>query len=191
MTRLIDEAALIQQFVERQGWDFFFIGGIAVQIWGEPRLTRDIDLTIFTNLNDELGLIDIIISEYKPVFHDAGEFALANRVLPVKTASGITIDFSLAGLADISEPLVRSSFQDFGDGILLKICSPDDLVIMKTLAGRSRDWPDIEAVLINQRNLNWEYIETSIVALSEHRYEDNLTEKLGHLERLRKEYYRP
>jgi Nucleotidyl transferase AbiEii toxin, Type IV TA system len=191
MTRLIDVAALVQLFVEKQGWDFFFIGGIAVQVWGEPRLTRDIDLTIFTNLDDEVALIDVILREYKPVFHDAGEFALSNRVLPVKTASGITIDFTLAGLADISEPLARASFQDFGDGTLLKICSPDDLVIMKTLAGRSRDWPDIEAVLIKQRNLDWNYIDSSIVALSEHKYEDNLSEKLEHLERLKNEYYRP
>jgi len=191
MTRLIIEAALVQQFVEREGWDFFFIGGIAVQIWGEPRLTKDVDLTIFTNLDDEPGRIKRILLEYKPKFHDAGAFALSNRVLPVTSPGGVTIDFTLAGLADISEPLARSSYQDFGDGNLLKICSPDDLIIMKTLAGRTRDWPDIEAVLIKQRNLDWEYIDSSIAALTEHSYEGDLPEKRRHLAKLRELYYRP
>lgn len=191
MTRLVIEAELVQQFIEAQGWDFFFIGGIAVQIWGEPRLTKDIDLTIFTNLRDEPELIELILSKYRPKLYDAGEFALTNRVLPVTAPSGVPIDFTLAGLADVSEPLARASYQDFGDGTLLKICSADDLVIMKTLAGRSRDWPDIEAVLIKQRNLDWEYIDASIEALSEYRYEDDLPEKRDHLRKLRDLHYRP
>lgn len=189
MTRLILDAALVQQFIEAQGWDFFFIGGLAVQIWGEPRLTKDIDLTVFTNLSDEKGLIDRVLREYKPKFHDAGEFALSNRVLPVTTANGIGVDFTLAGLADFSEPLSRASYQDFGDGTLLKICSPEDLVIMKTLAGRPRDWPDVEAVLIKQRQLDWEYIGASIAALSEYRYEEDLLEKQKHLMKLRREHH--
>ena len=42
MTLLIDEAARFQEFVIENGWEFYFIGGIAVQIWGEPRLTREL-----------------------------------------------------------------------------------------------------------------------------------------------------
>ena len=38
----------IQEFCHRRAWRFCFIGGIAVQHWGEARLTRDADLTVFT-----------------------------------------------------------------------------------------------------------------------------------------------
>lgn len=191
MNDLLEDARCLQEFVEGKGWEFFFIGGVAVQVWGEPRLTRDIDLTVFTNLDNEIELIEEILGEYRPKFHDAGQFALSNRVLPVFTRGGVGIDFTLGGLAATSEPLSRASYQDFGDGIFLKVCSADDMLIMKTLAGRPRDWPDVEAVLIKQRNLDWEYIESSIVALSEHRYEEDLPAKLAHLERLRDQHYRP
>jgi len=36
----------LQTFCERAGWSFCFIGGIAVQRWGEPRFTQDADLTL-------------------------------------------------------------------------------------------------------------------------------------------------
>jgi hypothetical protein len=50
MIDLINEAASIQEFIESKHWDFFFIGGLTVQVWGQPRLTQDIDLTVFTEL---------------------------------------------------------------------------------------------------------------------------------------------
>lgn len=53
MIDLISEAASLQDFLEASDWDFFFIGGIAVQVWGQPRMTQDIDLTVFTNLQNE------------------------------------------------------------------------------------------------------------------------------------------
>ena len=46
--RLLQAALEIQEFCESRRWRFCFIGGIAVQHWGEARLTRDADLTVFT-----------------------------------------------------------------------------------------------------------------------------------------------
>jgi len=36
-------------------------------------------------------------------------------------------------------------------GIKAWVCSAEDLIIQKAVAGRGRDWPDIEALLIEQR----------------------------------------
>ncbi len=38
-------AGEVERFCQRQGWRFCFIGGVALQRWGEPRLTQDVDLT--------------------------------------------------------------------------------------------------------------------------------------------------
>jgi len=43
----------VQHLCEGEGWDFCFIGGLAVQRWGEPRLTRDVDLTLLTGFGAE------------------------------------------------------------------------------------------------------------------------------------------
>lgn len=170
MIDLIAEAAALQEFLEETGWDFYFIGGLAVQVWGQPRLTQDIDLTVFTNLKDEPEYIARLLDRYSPKFSDASQFALTNRVLPMFTKGGIGIDVTLGGLSDDSEALRRSSYQWFTDTVSLRVCSADDLVIMKTVAARPRDWLDIEAVIIKQTNLDWDYIIDTIQSLDA--YED-------------------
>jgi hypothetical protein len=40
MTRLVQVAAEIQGFLDGKAWRNCIIGGIAVQRWGEPRLTE-------------------------------------------------------------------------------------------------------------------------------------------------------
>jgi len=46
-------AAELQDFYKQRGWKFCFIGGVAVQAWGNPRLTQDVDLTILTGFGEE------------------------------------------------------------------------------------------------------------------------------------------
>ena len=48
----------LQSFCQARGWRFCFIGGIALQRWGEPRLTGDVDLTILTGFGGEAGYIE-------------------------------------------------------------------------------------------------------------------------------------
>ena len=48
MIDLVRLAKEIQDFFEKRAWQFCYIGGLALQIWGEPRLTRDLDLSLFT-----------------------------------------------------------------------------------------------------------------------------------------------
>jgi hypothetical protein len=39
-------AGEVQSFCRTQGWRFGFIGRVALQRWGEPRLTQDVDLRV-------------------------------------------------------------------------------------------------------------------------------------------------
>lgn len=186
MIDLVAEAASLQEFLEEKGWDFYFIGGIAVQVWGQPRMTQNIDLTVFTNLKNETEYIAALLSLYSPKFSDAGQFALTNRVLPMFTNSGIGIDVTLGGLSDTSEALARSSYQPFAGGVNLRICSQDDLIIMKTVAARPRDWLDIESVIIRQNGLDWDYILSTIQSLDA--YED-VSNRLENLNSLKFQFY--
>ena len=43
----------VQLFCLERHWQFCFIGGVAVQRWGEPRLTQDVDLTVLTGVGNE------------------------------------------------------------------------------------------------------------------------------------------
>lgn len=46
MTEVIQAAAELQSVCEQQQWRYCFIGGLALQRWGEPRETVDVDLTL-------------------------------------------------------------------------------------------------------------------------------------------------
>jgi hypothetical protein len=55
-------AALELQGVCRQrSWRFCFIGAIAVQRWGEPRLTQDVDLTLISGFGSEEPFVDALL----------------------------------------------------------------------------------------------------------------------------------
>jgi len=44
MENLFQSIHKLQQFFLSEGIPSFVIGGVAAAIWGEPRLTRDVDL---------------------------------------------------------------------------------------------------------------------------------------------------
>jgi hypothetical protein len=46
LSGVLAAAGEVQSFCRTQGWRFGFIAGVALQRWGEPRLTRDVDLRV-------------------------------------------------------------------------------------------------------------------------------------------------
>ena len=81
MNILFDAASQLQAFCDRQGWRSCFIGGVAVQRWGEPRVTRDVDLTLLTGFGREADFVDILLTAYQPRVSNPREFAARSRVL--------------------------------------------------------------------------------------------------------------
>lgn len=167
MTGLIAEALKLQQLCEAMKWRFCFIGGLALQIWGEQRLTKDIDLTLLTDfLNDEL-FVNTLLSHYRGRISDAKEFALTNRVLILETADKIGIDISLGGLPFEHSLIERATYRNYTSEISLQTCSAEDLVVMKAVASRPRDWADVESIVIKQPQLDWPYIEEQVRPFAE------------------------
>lgn len=191
MTDLISEAAELQRNLEEQGKDFFFVGGLALQIWGQPRLTTDIDLTVYTNLINEVEQIKWFLTLYESRIadtKDAVEFARTRRVLLLKTPTETGIDLMLGGLSDTSPELKRASYQRFMPEISLKVCSADTLIALKTVAGRLKDFADIESVMIKQTSLDWDYIVEYLKQALE--YED-ISAKIAKLNEIKHQYYKP
>ena len=135
---------------------FCLIGGLAVQRWGEPRVTRDVDLTLLCPFGHEAAAADLLLSEFKPRMADARQFAFRNRVLLLQAGDGIGIDVALGSLPFEARCVQRASDWEIAPGVVLRTCSAEDLVVLKAFAGRPRDWIDLEAVLLRQRaTLDW------------------------------------
>jgi hypothetical protein len=161
MTKLFAVAREVQEFLRSKNWASCVIGGIAANHWGEPRVTRDIDVTLVTGFGSEESFIQGLLAQYRPRIPDATEFALRNRVLLLETREGIGIDVALGALPFEESAVKRAEFHEVYPGICLQICTAEDLIVFKSFAARAIDWRDVEAVIARQgsKNLDWKYIE--------------------------------
>ncbi len=186
MTEVIQAAAELQAVCQAQGWQFCFIGGLAVQCWGEPRETVDADLTLLTGFGGEERFIRILLEHFAGRIPDAAQFALDRRVLLLRSSKGVGLDVALGALPFEELVVRRSSYFDFPPGIGLRTCSAEDLVVLKAFAGRGQDWVDVERIIVRQTGkLDWSYIRKQLRPLAELK---EAPEILDQLERRRVEF---
>lgn len=181
---LIQGAFQLQAFLESRRWKFCFIGGLAVQHWGEPRLTRDLDISLLTGFGEEAEYVDRLLEAYAPRMSGAREFALSRRVLLLQSETAIGIDVTLAALPFEELAISRSVLVEMLPGKPIRLCSPEDLIVMKMFAHRDTDLRDVRSVIVRHgsANLDWAHIETHLASLAELRDDKEL---VGELHRIR------
>jgi hypothetical protein len=136
------------------------IGGQAVLLYGEPRLTRDIDITLGMGI-DELDRLSEILPAIplKVLVEDVREFVTRTMVLPtLEDKGGIRVDFIFS-----FSPYERQAIQRAVDVKLgrtpVKFGSLEDIVIHKIIAGRPRDIEDVKSILLKNPEYDSRYIE--------------------------------
>lgn len=184
MNGLFEAALEIQQFLGDRNWRFCIIGGLAVVRWGQPRATQDVDVSLLTGFGSEAFYVDAILQTFAGRLADARAFAIANRVVLAKASNGVPLDIALAAVPFEEQVIVRATAFDFSPGVRLVTASAEDLVVLKSFAGRDRDWGDVEGILVRQTSrLDWDYIRTELELLCELQ---ESAEPLAHLEQLRR-----
>lgn len=155
------------------------IGGQAVLLYGTPRLTRDIDITLGID-TDKFLLIKEICKKLKlKILPDNPEtFAGETKVLPAEeTRSKIRIDFIFSSTVYEKEAMNRTTKVSM-NGYPAKFASCEDVIIHKMFAGRAVDEEDVRSLIIkNRNNINAEYIKKWLLEF------DKLPEQKGVLER--------
>ena len=177
---LLDVARDVQEFCEKHGWRSCFIGGIAAQAWSQARVTRDVDLTLLTGFGDEASFIETLLAHYTPRTANAAQFALRSRVLLLNSPSGIGIDISLGALPFEQLAVERSTLYEFAPGLKLRICSAEDLMVMKLFASRAIDIRDAEGIAVrHDKTLDWRYIEAQLIPLAEAKEEPEILQQFA------------
>jgi predicted nucleotidyltransferase len=139
---------------------YMVIGGQAVLLYGEPRLTRDIDITLGINV-DELDKVLGITStlRLKVLVGNEQEFVQRTMVLPaMEEESGIRVDFIFSFSSYEKQAIERAREIRLGR-ISVRFGSLEDVVIHKVIAGRPRDIEDIRSILLKNTNYDSDYIE--------------------------------
>jgi hypothetical protein len=182
MKSLFAAAADLEAFLIEQGWRYCFIGGIALQRWGQPRLTNDIDLTILAGFGNETVYVDAMLKRYEARVSGSREFALKHRVLLLQSLGGIPIDVALGGIAFEERAVSRATRYEFLPGVSLLTCSAEDLIVLKAFADRPRDWADVDTILARrQAQLHWDYIFEQLEPLCELKGAPEIIDRLQRL----------
>jgi hypothetical protein len=135
------------------------IGGQAVLLYGEPRLTRDIDVTLGVG-TDRLNSVLALLGEIplRPLPPDLEVFVGRTMVLPaLHEASGVRVDLIFSFTPFEHEAIARARAVPLG-GQQVRFASPEDVIILKIFAGRPRDLEDVAAIVRNQPELDRAYI---------------------------------
>lgn len=160
------EASLqtVVAYLEQQGYRYAIIGGIALSLWGVLRATYDVDLKVLVPDNDYPAIRSALLTAFP---NQARPELPANSLIVAVTVGDVIVDFLLA-LPGYEEMIIERSIQvPLGDWSAW-VCTAEDLIIQKVVAGREKDWLDIEALLIEQDNeLDMDYVHEWLVQFAE------------------------
>jgi hypothetical protein len=161
MSDPLEAAWEVHCFLTAQRVSYAIIGGLAVQRWGEPRFTRDVDVTVVVPFEQAASFIGAVVKNFAPRIEDAAAFARRSRVILVSAANGCQVDISL-GLPGYEDEVIRRAVDfELEPGKIVRLCAPEDLVIHKAVAGRPRDLEDIRGI-VHRRG---ESLDTDLIRL--------------------------
>lgn len=138
---------------------YMIIGGQAVLVYGTPRMTQDIDITLALAPDEAARVIAIAEKAgWQVLPQDPEDFVASTFVLPVRDmATGIRIDLIFSYTPFEREAIARAVPLVI-DGVQVHYVTAEDLVIHKIFAGRPRDLEDARSVLLKQPHVNRQYI---------------------------------
>lgn len=146
-------------FLEESKSDYVIIGGLAVSVIGEPRMTHDIDLILSIPENNIQSFLKHVI--------DKGFGLDMQKELKRIERTG-TFRFTM-GFFHADVILASSTFENslFKRRQRIKLVdkkayfpSPEDLIILKIMVGRDKDMLDAKSIVIRHKNkLDRKYLE--------------------------------
>lgn len=134
---------------------YMIFGGQAVLVYGEPRLTKDIDVTIALGPEEAQPVFDCVEAlGLSLLVDDAEDFLRETFVIPAEDpSSGIRVDFVFSLTEYERGAFDRASVVHLGE-VGVKFISLEDLVIYKIVAGRPRDLEDVRCVMLKNPQMD-------------------------------------
>jgi hypothetical protein len=154
--------ALLEQIargLDTRGIPYMLIGGQAVLLYGEARLTRDVDVSLGVGPEKLPSILEWVREAGWKVLVDApADFVARSLVLPcMEPASTIRVDLIFTYTPFERDAVQRARVVTVGK-TPVRFASAEDLIIHKIVAGRLRDLEDVRSILLKNPGLDAEYI---------------------------------
>lgn len=142
--------------LERNEVDYVTIGGIAVQAWGVPRTTQDVDLIPAPGL-DNAGRLAAALSELGARLSGVDADRLGIDPLDPETLAGganFTLETAAGGLDVFGEVPGAPRYRELAgravtvevESVRVRVCDLADLIAMKEASGREHDRRDLRTL---------------------------------------------
>jgi predicted nucleotidyltransferase len=177
---------LIRRIAERLDEDripYMIIGGQAVLLYGRPRLTRDIDITLgidtdhFSQVADACAKLKLRLLPKEPP-----DFVRETSVLPAEDAkSRIRVDF-IFSFSEYERRAIKRAKSITMDGYPARFASCEDVIIHKMVAGRAIDMEDVKSILARNKDaIDLGYIRQWLSQFTEQPEYSGLLDRLNEL----------
>lgn len=148
----------IAKALESIGIPYMVIGGQAVLLYGEPRLTKDIDIALGVDLDRLADVLRLVRSIDLNPLVDPDTFTKQTMVLPcADPGTGIRVDLIFSFTPYERQAMTRVRKVKVGE-TEIHFASVEDLIVHKMIAGRPRDLEDVKTVLVKNANADLSYI---------------------------------
>ncbi len=139
---------------------YMIIGGQAVLRYGEPRLTKDIDVTLGLGVHELPKILDLLKKlKLRCLVPSPKKFVEMTYVLPaIDAESEVRIDFIFSDTAFERRSIKRSKAVKIGNQ-RVQFATLEDVIIQKVIAGRERDLEDVATMLMKNPRANVRYIK--------------------------------
>jgi hypothetical protein len=158
--RLVDSVVALETSLDRAGIPSMVVGGLAVSVWGEPRLTRDVDVKVLLRRDEAERLLKALGPDYSSLSGPPGESLARVGFAFFRDKLGTRIDVLLADTSFDESALARAVRCELEQGKSGRVCAAEDLIVYKMISDRPRDRADAESVVRRQGDrLDDAYVE--------------------------------
>lgn len=148
----------IAHALEDAGIPYMVIGGQAVLLYGEPRLTKGIDITIGADLDRLADVLKLVQRIELKLLVAPETFTRQTMVLPcVDPGTGIRLDLIFSVTPYERQAMERVRRVKLG-GAEVRFASLEDLLVHEVMAGRPRDLEDVKSMLLKNPQADLPYI---------------------------------
>ena len=156
--------------------DFALVGGLAVSVRAEPRLTRDVDLAV--SVSDDFGTEEIVRNlaarGYRPDLvqeHELGRLAAVRLANP---DSPIIADLLFASSGIEPEVVAAAEVLEVLPGFEIAVATIGHLIALKTLARDDRvrpaDADDLRALAAVAEEADWDVARSAVDLIQQRGY---------------------
>lgn len=147
---LFTSAARLQNRLAELGFPSAVIGGLAISIWGDPRVTRDADLKVLVSREQANDLLAAVGSRYTVVQSQPIETIRRFGYVFVQDKFKNRIDLLFTDTSFDATVIQRALRIRVLPRIYLNFCTAEDLIVYKMLSTRERDIGDVRSVIQRQ-----------------------------------------